>query len=252
MRADPSPAPVPLRLRAADGIALAADVRAVAGADAAVVLVHGFAARRRDAAVVAVGDALHTAGHSVLSVDLRGHGDSEGLCTLGDLERHDVRAAVDAARALAPRVVLVGASMGAVAALRHATGDADLAGVVTVSAPARWRLHTPRSVVAALVTHTPLGRRMGRRLGVRIAATRRLGAAPERLAGRLTVPLAVIHGTADRFMPPGEAVRLHGAATGRRRLDLIEGMGHAFDPAGITAIVSGVAWCVAEAGPPPG
>jgi pimeloyl-ACP methyl ester carboxylesterase len=239
----------PLRLRAADGTALAADVRPVAGADTAVVVVHGFGGRRHHEAVVALGDALHAAGHAVLSLDLRGHGESSGLCTLGDLERHDVCAAVVAARELAPRVVVVGASMGAIAALRHAVDDDDLSGVVTVSSPARWRLHTPRTVAAALVTRTRVGRRLGCRLGVRLVPTWRLGAAPERLAARMATPLAVVHGTADRFMPAGEATRLHAAATGRCRLDVIEGMGHAFDPAGTAAIVAGVAWCLADSDP---
>lgn len=246
MPADGTAVTGPRHLRAADGTALVADVRPAAGAAAAVVVVHGFAGGRRDRAVVAVGEALHAAGHAVLSVDLRGHGESAGLCTLGDLERHDVHAAVAAARELASRVVVVGASMGAVAALRHAAGNADLAGVVTVSSPARWRLRTPRTVVAALVTRTPLGRRLGRRLGVRLAATWRLGASPERLAAGLAAPLVIIHGTADRFMPAREATRLHGSAQGRCRVHLIEGMGHAFDPAGTEAIVAGVAWCLAH------
>src|SRR5690606_6135123 len=82
-----------------------------------------------------------------------------GLCTLGDAERHDVAAAAAAARTLAPQVVVVGASLGAIAALRHAVDDAGLAGVVTVSAPARWRLRTPRAALAALLTRTGAGRR---------------------------------------------------------------------------------------------
>jgi len=260
-RADPAGPPAPvlvrnaqeLRLHATDGTAIVADVRAGTPEGAAVVLVHGFGSHRRERTVLAVADALHAAGHSVVSVDLRGHGESEGLCTLGDLERHDVAAAAALAAELSSRVVLVGASMGAIAVLHHAALDAadlagsalsTVAGVVTVSSPARWRLHTPRTVAAAFVTRTSLGRRLGRHLGVRLAASWRLAASPQRLAASLAAPLAVVHGTADRFMPASEATLLYAAATGRRRLDLVEGMGHAYDPAGTATLLAGVAWCL--------
>src|SRR5688500_11138538 len=87
---------------------------------AAVVLVHGFCSGAEDPDVVAVADAMAEAGLDVISYDGRGHGASAGLCTLGDDERHDVAAAVELARLRSSRVVVVGASMGAIAVLRHA------------------------------------------------------------------------------------------------------------------------------------
>src|SRR5204862_6310851 len=92
---------------------------------AAVVLVHGFTASANDPAVCDVAEALHSDGLDVVCYDARGHGTSEGHSTLGDLEPHDVAAAADAARQHNDRVVHVGASMGAIAALRygaHAVG----------------------------------------------------------------------------------------------------------------------------------
>ena len=77
-------------------------------------------------------------GFDVVSYDARGHGRSTGESTLGDLEQHDVAAAVALARTRSSDVVLVGASMGAIAALRYAATDPELRGVVAVSCPARW------------------------------------------------------------------------------------------------------------------
>ena len=110
----------------------------------------------------------------MLSYDSRGHGRSEGQCALGDLESYDIAAAVARAKRTGLDVVLVGASMGAVAALRYAaSGDNELAGVVSISAPATWR--TPRSAPGALViglARTRLGRQIAKHhLHVRIAPT---------------------------------------------------------------------------------
>lgn len=247
----------PLVLRTSDGLDLVGDAWLTREpAASAVVLVHGFGGHRHDATLVAMAHELRADGHAVITFDMRGHGESEGLCTLGDLERLDVAAAVVAARDRAPRVVLVGASLGAIAVLRYAVGvsegrDCYLAGVVTVSAPAQWRLTTPRVVFAAALTHTRLGRSLARRRGVRLDRRWSWPEAPDVLAARLTVPLAVVHGRDDRFMPTSEAQVLHDAAPGHRRLDLVTGMGHAYGTRGLEPISDAVAWCLAVPVPEP-
>ncbi len=219
----------------------------MAGARTAIVVVHGFTAHRRHASVTAIADALEHDGHAVLTYDGRGHGESEGMCTLGNDEDLDVEAAVEAARELAPKVVIVGASMGAIAALRYAADHHDAAGVVTVSCPARWQLRTMRTALAAVLTQTWPGRRfLERSVGVRVAPTTPRLESPEVLARRVTSPLAIVHGLADRFMPALEASRLHDQATGRRRLDLVPAMGHAFDDVGTSTILAAVSWCLSD------
>jgi uncharacterized protein len=81
---------------------------------------------------------LNARGHTVLLLDFRGHGGSEGsYTTLGGREREDVRAA---ARSLRDRglagsgLVFMGFSMGAVAVLRAAVDQPDVKAVV-VEAP---------------------------------------------------------------------------------------------------------------------
>jgi len=212
-----------------------------------VVLVHGFGATKDDDSVAGVAEALAADGHRVLAYTARGHGDAGGVCTLGDLERHDVAAAVDAARADADRVVVVGTSMGAIAALRHAAHH-PVDGVVTVSSPADWRVpRTAQSAAAALLTQTPPGRWAARRfLGVRLSAVWTAATPPVELAATLRVPLGVIHGLADRFITHSEASRLHAAAGGPRRLELVAGMGHAFRPESIPVIGRLVSWALAH------
>jgi pimeloyl-ACP methyl ester carboxylesterase len=216
--------------------------------DAVVVLVHGFAASSSDGKVVAVAEALVGRGPGVVSVDSRGHGASGGAATLGDAERFDVRAAVSAAGP--GRVVLVGASMGAISALRHAVDDdpGSLAGVVAVSCPARWTLpRNARGVLSAALTHTPPGRWVARRyLGVRIAAPGPRPAPPLELVPDVHMPLALIHGRADPFIPVTDARLLAGAAREPCRLDLVDGLGHAFEPESIIPIVTAVDWVLTQ------
>lgn len=234
-------------LKTSDGVSLAARRhRASGGRRSAVVLAHGFTASKDHPEVVAVAESLAGVGHEVISYDSRGHNSSGGLCTLGDAEWMDVAAAAVAARDTHDRVVTVGASMGAIAVLRHGAHDADLAGVVSVSSPAMWRLpRSARAVFASLLTRTRAGRRFThRKLGVRVHGEWSDPPPPVALAGRIEAPLAVIHGDADRMIPPDAAGQIADAASGISRLDIVSGMHHAFHPLSIPAILDAVDWAL--------
>ncbi len=102
----------------------------------ATVLVHGVGDSLESWTEVA--RVLNQRGHTVLLLDLRGHGGSEGkYMTLGGREREDVRAAMASLEAdhLAPAgFLLMGWSMGSVAVLRAAADRGDVEAVV-VEAP---------------------------------------------------------------------------------------------------------------------
>jgi alpha-beta hydrolase superfamily lysophospholipase len=215
---------------------------------ATVVVVHGFSASAECPNVGAIASALGDDGLDVITYDARGHGASPGESTLGDHERHDVAAAVAHARERTPNVVLVGASMGAIAALRYAATDPQLAGVVSVSCPSRWRLpRNARGVLAAAMTRTSAGRRLTTRLsGVRVAARWTAPAPPIALVPQLAIPAVFIHGTADRFIAPRDAAELFEAAGEPRRLVVVPDMGHAFDPLGIEPVRAAVTWVLSK------
>jgi alpha-beta hydrolase superfamily lysophospholipase len=236
------PAPT---LTTADGLALAGRHWLTATPPhAAVVIVHGFSASSKCPDVAALADALHAHGLDVITYDARGHGGSEGESTLGDHEAHDVAAAVALARQRSSRVVVVGASMGGIAALRYVVTDPDVAGAVVVSCPAAWRLpRNARGVLGALMTRTRLGRRVtARYVGVRVAARWTNPEPPVALAGRVRVPVAYVHGARDRLIPVRDAEELVAATPGRKRFKLVPEMGHAFDPLAIVAIRDAVEW----------
>lgn len=213
---------------------------------AAVVVVHGFTASAHCPHVEALAESLHAQELDVLTYDARGHGRSDGESTLGDHEQHDVAAAVALARTRTDRVVLVGASMGAVAALRYAVTDADLTGLVSVSCPAEWRMpRNVRGVLAAAMTRTPPGRRLISKLsGVRVAPRWTNPEPPLAMVPRLRIPVAFVHGTADHFIDVRDAAQLHAAAPDPKLLLVAADMGHAFGPLAIRAIGDATTWLV--------
>jgi dienelactone hydrolase len=106
---------------------------------AAVVLVHGFMADRQTMSALARRIAEN--GYAVLAIDVDGHGENRnpltgGPAMAGTLD-HDVKAAVDFLRSFqrvdGSRIVVMGHSMGAGAALDYATRDASLKGAVMIS-----------------------------------------------------------------------------------------------------------------------
>ncbi|MFY1826568.1 alpha/beta hydrolase [Myxococcus fulvus] len=103
---------------------------------AAVVMTHGLSQTRAD--VLPEARILRDAGYGVLLFDLRAHGGSQGeTSTWGDLERRDVRAALEYVRALPDvdpgKVGALGFSIGSAAVAEVAAKDPDVRAVVLLS-----------------------------------------------------------------------------------------------------------------------
>ncbi len=101
-------------------------------------------------------------------------------------------------------------------------------------------------MLAAALTQTRLGRRLAvRRMRVRLSPVWSNPEPPTTLIERIHVPLALVHGQGDHFIRPADAVELYRHANDPRRLDLVPGMGHAYDLLGVAPIVSAVEWVLA-------
>jgi pimeloyl-ACP methyl ester carboxylesterase len=146
-------------------------------------------------------------------------------------------------------VVAVGASLGAVAVLRHAVTDPDLAGLVLVSSPARWELpKTPQGLLSVGLTRTPLGRAITRRfLHARLSAEWTWTEPPIALARQLRCPIALIHASRDPLMPARSSRILYDAIRGPRRLDLQPKLAHAYGEWCAEPVRDAVGWVLAQA-----
>jgi predicted alpha/beta hydrolase len=215
---------------------------------AAVVLVHGLAARKDHPHVEALAARLQENNFEVLSFDARGHGASAGTYTLGHLEHLDVEAATAWAMERGVPTVLVGASLGGVAVLRYAGDHPELTGVVIVSSPAGWRIPLRvRALLTVGLVRTRPGRWIARRrMGVRIVSGWKAPDPPQTLADRVTSPLAVVHGRRDALIPVRWGLEWQLRPDSRRYVVLAHDMGHAFDPKGHDAICAAVDWALAQ------
>lgn len=142
-----------------DGVTLAgARLQGPPDAVGTVVLVHGFSHSSRTPRMHAFAHLLARRMH-VIVPDLRGHGASGGLSSMGPEEPLDVKAAVAAADPAQP-VVTMGISLGGAAVLLHAGAYGGVAGVVAISAPAWWGAwDTPATKRIQRYAMTPAGRR---------------------------------------------------------------------------------------------
>lgn len=236
------------RLRAVDGVPLAGTYLPSRGGSTAVLLAHGFAANRRKPAYARLADGLAT-WLPVLSIDLRGHGESGGWSTVGDREALDVEAGAVWLRSMGHRVVALGLSMGGTAVLHAGARGLDLAGVVTISAPGRFRERAETDATRRLerIWASP-GHRRALRLvtGVRLEGRDRWRRPPHpvEMAARLRAPLLVVHGHDDAYFPVADAQALARAAGGPSTLWLEpRGFGHAEDgltPAFIEMLVDAI------------
>lgn len=200
----------------------------------AVVVLHGLFAHRRKPRYAYLADRLSEWG-GVLAIDLRGHGGSGGVSTLGDLEALDAEAATRWLRAHGhPWVALVGMSMGGTTAIHAVHRRADVDAAVIVSAPAEFREDPPGEPMQRLrrMWDSPLARAGVRAaVGVRLVPPARWAKPPnpEQMARDSHVPLLVVHGEDDDYFPIEDAERLAAAAGNGARLWRAERFGHAED-----------------------
>jgi pimeloyl-ACP methyl ester carboxylesterase len=197
-----------------------------------VVLAHGFTGSSHDPHVRAISAHLQQHGIGVLAPDLRGHGRSGGVSTVGDKEILDVAAAVAWMRAAGyRRVAVLGWSMGGSVVLRYAGLGGDCDAVVSVSSPGYW---FERATPAMRVVHWVCETRTGR-AAVRVARHTRIDPngwpaeprSPLDVVGAIAPGrLLIVHGDADHYFPLRHA-QLLAAEAPAAQLWVEPGMGHA-------------------------
>lgn len=194
-----------------------------------VVLVHGFVNWSRAPRVHGFAHLLARRAHVVVP-DLRGHGESGGLCSMGRFEPLDVAAAVAAAPAGLP-VVTVGMSLGGAAVLLHAGSAGGVAGTVAVSAPAWGQVDREGSTRVRRWVSGPAGRVfLSTVLRTRVAVDCQfLPEAEEVVAAIAPAFTIVVHDPDDWYFGPEHAEAIYGWAAEPKALWWYDNAGHGTD-----------------------
>ena len=158
----------------------------------------------------------------VVSLDVRGHGDSGGRFTWGVKEPGDLAELTASLRKRDPRLGVLGFSFGGVHAIVAAALNGGFDAVAAVGAPHRL----------FILDHNPLSRRLLRTLPLAVRRRRRwtrlafaplAKARPSELIGLVSpTPVLIVHGTDDWLISVGHALRLYERAAEPRTLQLVE------------------------------
>ena len=201
------------------------------GNGATIVLLHGYGRSRAE--LLPHADYLHRAGYSLLMLDFRSRGESEGkIVTVGVKEPLDVLGTLDYLKSRpdvdSVRIGLQGVSLGAMAGLIAMAQSPEVKGLV-----AEGGFTTIRSVLGRGFQHFTrlpplLLAGLAEIIGQLHYGLRPQDVQPIRELAKIN-PRSIffIHGLEDDLIPPEESRRLYEAARGGRELWLVPEAAHA-------------------------
>jgi len=196
-----------------------------AGSQATVILLHPIRGDRRS--MLGRARLLHDAGYSVVMIDFQAHGDSPGKhITVGYLEQHDVRAAVEFARKSNPhhRIGIVGWSLGGAATLLASPLGVDAVVLESVYPTISEAVHDRIAMRLGPLTYVLSPALL---IGLQI----RSGISPSDLRpidhiAEIGCPVLVLTGDADEHTKFAESQRLFDAAREPKKFVVFRGASH--------------------------
>lgn len=183
-----------------------------------VVMIHGYA----DAKIgsMAWAPLWHRLGYNILAIDLRAHGESEGVySTAGCFEQHDVSQVIDQLREKRPEdsgsIVLFGVSLGAMVAASVAAMRDDISAVVLDSPLAQY-FSTAMIHMDRLGAPSRVFQEAALRLAQRIAHADFSEAALDKVLPLITAPVMVALADQDMMISPTDRDKIIAAMEIRR------------------------------------
>ncbi|MDO9224414.1 MAG: alpha/beta fold hydrolase [Pseudomonadota bacterium] len=181
-----------------------------------VIVLHGWGANLE--MMLPLARPIQAAGLTVLLIDARNHGGSDGD-TFSSMPRfaEDLDAAVawlkTQPEVTPEKIALVGHSVGAAAVLLSASRRDDLAGVISLAAFAHPETMMRRWLAGKGIPYIPLGwyvlRYVQYAIGHRFAVI-----APINTIARVKCPVLLMHGSEDSTVPVGDAHAIHARRPG--------------------------------------
>lgn len=170
---------------------------------------------------------LHQCGYSTVMIDFQAHGESPGeAITIGHLERHDVRAAVEYARREHPGepIGVLGVSLGGAAAVLASPLNIDALVLESVypdiNSAVRNRVAGKWGLLASIPTSILIAQ-LQPRLGISPDQLRPIDHVPN-----VGCPVFLVSGRADQHTTATETLAMFAAAADPKQLWLIEDAAH--------------------------
>jgi alpha-beta hydrolase superfamily lysophospholipase len=190
-----------------------------------IVLLHGIRGSRLS--MLERARLLNAAGYSIVMIDLQGHGESLGeQITIGHLEKHDARAAVEFARKQHPNepIGVIGVSLGGASALLASPLGIDALVIESVYPDIESAVNNRVAARLGPLSDIPawlLLMQLEPRLGIETSQLR-----PIDHVSIVGCPVFVISGTEDLHTTAAETRRFYEAANEPKELWLVDGAAH--------------------------
>lgn len=190
-----------------------------------IVILHGIRGSRLS--MVERARFLNNAGYSIVMIDLQGHGESSGKqITIGHLEKHDVRAAVEFARKQHPNepIGVIGVSLGGASALLASPLGIDALVIESVYPDIESAINNRVGARLGPLSTLPawlLLMQLEPRLGIEKSQLR-----PIDHVSNVGCPIFVISGTEDLHTTAAETRTVFETAKEPKELWLVDGAAH--------------------------
>lgn len=211
-------------LMTADGKKLSI-TRTGTGREEVVVIVPGYNQSKETAVFRKIAADL-VSDFDCISVDMRGHGKSEGLYTFGSKETDDLKAIIDYAHKYYKKVHLLGFSMGAFTSLNEVAKFNNVTDMALVSAPMSFRdieghFWKPRSIRIGIHAIKEGDR------SVTLGNPFLRKEAPKERIADIKVPMLFVHGDRDPIINVRHCEALYKKANTRKKLVIFKKGNHA-------------------------
>ncbi|OIN97667.1 hypothetical protein AUJ66_02485 [Candidatus Desantisbacteria bacterium CG1_02_38_46] len=196
---------------------------------AVIIIVHGICCFRKYPQILALAKDISSK-YDVITIDMRGHGESSGEWTGGTKERTDIRIAIDYAKWLGyEKIGLIGFSAGGIASIGEEARSPALDAMVLVSmlsSPDKVKsgggglLCTNSVAIQAIgkVLVLPMGARLG--LPIKVAS-------PLSVVDKINCPVLFIHGKNDWVIESKQSQILYNLANEPKKILILNSAEHA-------------------------
>lgn len=221
------PTPVPMKVASFDGTIIRFDLYD-RPSPSLILIIPGFWRDRRHPAMVRLAAMLHGAGHRVAVVDVRGHGDSEGVYGFNRHEHYDVAAVSQELLRTLPieGFSVIGLSYGGAIAISAAARDEiPIRSMVMISPVADFAMLAPKINLFTIHRHIALKQALNRpRFEWRRRRGSRLRAIDDIAA--VKAPICFIHVRNDWLVGHTHSVALFEKANEPKELHILEVAGN--------------------------